>query len=512
MQEDTKGYFVNIYLTAVLMGYLILNQGGYFAGGIISTGILVSLMLCFTKLRCRMPDIGFFLFALWYLFCSVRTGFDIRYLAKGLLPFLCLMFRFTLPPNREKAAELCRMVITLGFAITVIAVFTCVSRSFHAGHLLRLTFPFQYANASGIFFGVLFILTRHGKDTKRSYLQYGFFLGLILTQSVGAIGITVLAELLLSRNWKQTLFLLAVLAVGAVLLKGRIYQSIGTFTERFLQMRDGFSCMLQNPVFGIGAGRWETHKELYQSGFYDAKEIHGSIAQIAAASGIPGILLFGIALFSAFRSIKLQRSIYPIGALMILAHSLLDFTLTFTALDFLVILLLACCEPAETKQIAVKPGISRSICALCTVVFLILGTGMYQIKKLDGIYLGKNYTNYIRYYDSHPLSRRSRKTVENYAKSLYAVKRKEDCLTVLENMNALTTDMIVLKKGCTNNWKEAMDCLETQPYNESLYKALYYNSNDETLRPKIEELFADSVDSMSFLGKLLYQFKGEEKV
>jgi len=101
---------------------------------------------------------------------------------------------------------------------------------------LRLKFPFQYANASGIFFGVMFILARYCEFSWAKKRQYIFFLGLILTQSVGSIGVTVIAEICLSKNLKRTLMILGVLIVGAVFLKGRVYQSIGTFEFKNMQM------------------------------------------------------------------------------------------------------------------------------------------------------------------------------------------------------------------------------------------------------------------------------------
>ncbi len=510
MQETNKSSFVSLFAIAVLMFYLIVNQGGYFAGGIISAGIIVSLMFFFTRPRLKTFDRVFLGFSAWYLFCSLRTGFDVRYIAKGLLPVLCLMFRFLIPDDREQAQELCRKVLKISFYITIAAILLCARKSINAGTLKRLTFPFQYANGCGIFFGVMFILARHSGYEWARKRQFIFLAGLAFTQSVGAIGITVLAEIFLSRNIKEALIIFAALIIGALLLRGRVYQSVGTFIERFLQMRDGFVCMLQNPVFGIGAGRWEVHKNLYQSGFYSAKEIHSSIFQIGADSGIIGIGLFIVSGAAAFRSIKANSRVYPVAMIMILGHSVLDFSLTFAALGFFLMLLLACCESSEQKSVGMKKPAVYSLAAVSAIVFIALGTGMYQIKKLDGIYLGKNYSSYINYYETNLLSQKSRKTTEDYAKTLYATGKKQKCLEVIENMDVLSSDMIILKKGCTNDWKEVVNYIEDQPYNSVLYKTVYYNSKDETLQTKTEEMVDDALASMSFFGKILFKFKGEK--
>lgn len=510
MQELKKSGSVSLYAIAAVLCYLIINQGGYFAGGIISAGIIVSLMLLRVKVRVTTVDFVFMAFSAWYLFCSVRTGFNVRYIAKGVLPMLCLMFRFILPKEPEKAEELCRKLLKIAFYITIFAIFLCLYKSINSMRLRRLTFPFQYANGSGIFFGVMFILARYAGFEWAKKRQYVFFAGLVLTQSVGAIGLTVLAEIFLSRNRKKTLLMIAVLLVGAVVLRGRVYQSIGTFIERFLQMYDGFVCMLHNPVFGIGAGRWELYKNLYQSGFYDAKEIHSSVFQIAADSGVVGIGLFVASIVCALRSVRFENKVYLAGVLMVLCHSFLDFTLTFTLFGFLVMVLLSCGKIKTTKTYELKIPVTRVIFAIMAVGFTVLGTGMYQIKKLDGIDISKNYPRYISYYESHILSQKSIGTTENYAKALYATGEREKCLTVLENIDVLSADMIVLKKGCTNDWREVVNQLEIQAYNPVLYKTVCYNSDDEALQKEAEEMLDEAIDSMSFLGKILFDFKGEK--
>lgn len=510
MQKLEKSSQAGYYGVAAVLCYLILNQGGYFAGGVISAGIIISVMLLWQKVRLEKVDFVFLAFSLWYLFCSVRTGFDVRYIAKGVLPLLCFMFRQLMPHSSENARELCLKVIKIAFYITIFAIFTCIYLSVKSMRLRRLVFPFQYANGSGIFFGVMFILARYAGFEWAKKRQYVFFAGLALTQSVGAIGLTVLAELLMSRDRRKTLVLLAVIVVGAVVLRGRIYQSIGTFIERFLQIQDGFICMADNPVFGIGAGRWELYKNLYQTGFYDAHEIHGSLGQIGAASGFVGLALFVLTLVTAFRYVRFENKAYLAGAVMLIFHSFLDFTLTFAALGFLLMFMFSCGERENGKSIEFKTFAKPAVLVLLAAGFCVLGVGMYQIKKLDGMDIGKNYPKYVSYYQSNPLSQKSVGTRENYAKALYATGKKEECLNVIESIDVLSSDMVVLKKGCVGEWKEVMKYIEQQPYNPVLYKTVCYNSNDEELQKQAEERLDEAIASMSFLGKLLYEFMGEK--
>lgn len=510
MQKSEMKNSVSIYAISAIMAYIILNQGGYFAGGIISTGLVVTLLLLGVKIRIKTTDILYLVFCVWYLFCSVRTGFDVRYIAKGLLPLLCMGFKLLLPEDRKKSEELVKNIIKIAFYITVIAIIVCIRISLKSMRLRRLTFPFSYANTSGIFFGVMFILSRYSGFEWARKRQYVFFLGLALTQSVGAIGLTVLAELFLSENRKKTIFLIAVLIIGAVLLRGRVYQSIGTFIERFLQMNDGFLCTVDNPVFGIGAGRWELAKNLYQTGFYDAREIHSGIVQIGVDSGFLGLGLFISVLVFAFYNIRFHNKAYLAGIIMIIVHSCLDFSLTFTAICFILVILFACGEVKETREFEFKTWSRLIALTIISLGFVVLSVGMYQIKKLDGIDYTKNFPRYVDYYEERVLSQKSVKTTENYAKALYATGEKEKCLEVLKNIDVLSSDMIILKKGCYGDWGEVIKDLKSQPYNSVLYKTVFYNSNDEALQKLSKEMLDEAINSMSYLGKILFNFKGEK--
>lgn len=510
MQKTNNTSMTGIYIVAVILGYITLNQGGYFAGGIISTGLIASLFLFGKKPELKMFDIFLLAFSIWYLFCSLIGGFDIRYAAKGLIPLLCLMFRMLIPRYTVDAKALCQKIIKVSFYIAVLAIVLCIYKSFKSERLLRLKFPFQYANASGIFFGVMFILARYCEFSWAKKRQYIFFLGLILTQSVGSIGVTVIAEICLSKNLKRTLMILGVLIVGAVFLKGRVYQSIGTFIERFLQMHDGIRCVADNPFFGIGAGRWELFKNIYQTGFYQAKEMHSSIVEIAVASGSVGILLFISSIVVLLKTFHFENKAYLTGILMFIGHSCLDFTLSFLAFGFIIMVLISCGEDKKQEVIIFnKPSAIACACVM-TSVFFVLSIGMYQMNRLDSLDLSKKYSQYTKYYENNPLSRLSVGTKEKYAKALYATGDKEGCENQLENIGVLSTDMIILKKGCSNEWRVAFDYLKTQPYNSVLYRTVFYNSNDKKLQNETKEMLDENIKSMSFLGKILFNFKGEK--
>ncbi len=501
---------ISLYTIGVLMAYIILNQGGYFAGAVISTGLIVTLLLFKVKIRIKTTDLLFFAFSLWYPFCSVRTGFDIRYMAKGLIPLLAFGFSFLLPKNQEDSEELLKKIIKIAFYITILSVIICIISSIKSVRLRRLTFPFRYANASGIFFGIMFILSRYLDFPWAKKRQYLFFLGLLLTQSVGAIGLTVLAEIFLSENKKRTIIMIILIIIGAVFLRGRVYQSIGTFIERFLQMYDGILCMIDKPVFGIGAGRWEYTKNIYQTGFYDAREIHSGPVQIGVDSGFLGVGLFIASIMFAFFNTKFKNKVYIDSILMIIFHSCLDFTLTFTAIWFLLAILFNTGERKECKELELKNVLKPALLTAFSIGFIVLSVGMYQIKKLDGIDRIGVYLRYRDYYEANPLSQKSRDTKDNYIKALYATGDIEKCRELLKNIDVLSADNILIKKGCYDDWEEVTKEIRVQPYNPALYKTVFYNSNDEALQEQTKTMLDEAIDSMSVLGKILFKFKGEE--
>lgn len=510
MQELKKGGVIGVYAVGAIFAYIILNQGGYFAGGIVSAGLIISLLILRTRVQMKVTELIFFAFSLWYFFCSVRMGFDIQHTAKGILPMVCVMFRLLLPEDEKTVQKLCEAVIKVAFYITVIAILICIYSSVAAIRLRRLTFPFQYANVSGIFFGVMFILSRYSGFEWARKRQYVFLMALALTQSVGAVGVTVITEIVMSRSLKRTLAILAIIVIGAVVLKSRVYQSMGTFIERFLQIHDGLVCMTDNYIFGIGAGRWGLAKALYQSGFYEAREIHGSIAQIGVDSGAVGLGLFIAALVFAFKCIRFSNKAYLAGIIMILAHSLLDFAFAFTAMGILMMLLFACGKDTSARVCEIKALPRMAVAGVAIIGLVIMAAGISQVKKLDGIAARQDYPECIKYYEAHPLTHQTVAAKEDYAKALYATGDKENCLTTIENIDVLSPDMIVLKRGCCGDWREVLKYLEVQRYNRVVYRTVFYKSNNEELQDKTKEMLDEAIDSMSFFGEILYNFKGEK--
>ena len=70
--------------------------------------------------------------------------------------------------------------------------------------------------------------------------------------------------------------------------------------------------------------------------------------------------------------------------------------------------------------------------------------------------------------------------------------------------------MILLEYKCTNSWEGVFEYAKQQPYNTIIYQRVYYNCDDEELKKETKKRFREARDAMSFLGKTLYQFIGDE--
>ena len=105
--------------------------------------------------------------------------------------------------NRKKLADI---LLEISVWIAIVAVVHCLVISFCASSLLRLRFPFDYPNASGIYFAVCYFSAEKSGSKFIRKTKYLFLLSLLLTQSVGSIGIFALAliyELIINKEYNK---------------------------------------------------------------------------------------------------------------------------------------------------------------------------------------------------------------------------------------------------------------------------------------------------------------------
>lgn len=490
-------------MTAILVLITVCNQGGYFPGAVAAAGIFEILLCILCGKNINKISYPALVFCVWYFFCAVRTGLTVEYALRGLIPLTCFLFYLSVP--RGEAKKIIGIVIRVSVLIAVCSIIHCAFISFKAMQLKRGLFPFQYSNASGIYFAVMFLLSKGNEGAYLKRARWIFAAALLLTQSVGALLLAVAGELLLDFNIKKVLIISAGAAILCILFRARLYESVGTFTERLLQIYDGTKCIIQNPVCGIGAGQWENAKFAYQSGFYRANTIHSSLVQIGVNSGIPGLCMFLLILLMSVRSLWRGEKKYFVCAGILLLHSCIDFTLSFPGLDMLLILLLVQRDDSDVKPVSF--GYKAALLLPAAVIFVVLSAGMYKAAKTDEWLKRGEFSRLTASYEEDYLFSHSHKGLVGYGSALYAQGNYEKLSALTDGIEYPPSELSVLRIRCCENSEVMLEYLQRQPYNTALYEEIK-KSGDERTQLKADEIFEASLNNMSYPGKLLYEKKG----
>ncbi|MBL4936327.1 O-antigen ligase family protein [Clostridium sp. YIM B02515] len=280
---------------------------------------------------------------------------------------------------------------------------------------LRLDGLFNYANASALYFGIcalIFFSEQHlfKESAKRYFANIGVVFviaALFLTQSKGGILVYAAAVLFIAFTKKKDrqafvnnlllynflglvisiifyyrqyiIFILVLpiiiyLAVKQIKLKIKanviLYGILGiaiigtaivlsrtnlnSFKERLVFYEDGLR-LLKNNLLGIGAGRLSYEQYTYQTAAYDIKYIHNGFLQIAIDYGIIFFVLYMALiiyiLYKKFNKKQLSQLNFVIP-MMILLHSLADFSMSFIIINMILWFYLA--EDLERDGYQVK--------------------------------------------------------------------------------------------------------------------------------------------------------------
>jgi hypothetical protein len=259
-------------------------------------------------------------------------------LAAALLAFAAL--------HNMRRLNIAAVVVLSGAlaAAVGLAAFFGVIRLPEASFEGRFQGTFHYANAAGIFFAVCAFMARTGLRSRQKHVAFLFEAMLLLTQSVGAIATYVLAWLLslFAGGRRKAFFALlgASACGGAALLYVRgAGQIAASYLDRMIQISDGAGVMLRAPL-GIGPGLWGLRVLELQSAFYSSAKMHSYIIEMGVDAGLLAVAAF-VALVAVWAGRIRESGLLPrhIAAMMLLFHGLVDITLGFLTLAFLLILL-----------------------------------------------------------------------------------------------------------------------------------------------------------------------------
>lgn len=492
-----------LYITAGIFFLSVCIQGGYFPACIVFIGLAECILYAAVKPRIKLGILcPMLIFSLWYVFCTVKAGIVLEYASKALLPTVAAMFyTIVISIDKRLKEKLLICVIKFSIGLAVASIIFCTASSISSGALERALFPFQYSNACGIYFAVLIILSKECNDKLIIRGKIVFYITLILAQSVGAIILAVAAELIYSRNKKKLIIIIAGITIFALCLYPRIYQSAGTFIERLLQIRDGLSCIAKNPVFGIGGGRWQELKNIYQSGFYEAVLIHSSIIQIGVDAGVAGILLFFWMICALIRkSLPLSKK-HCICMGIFLVHSCMDISMSFLGLNLLMILILT----QTTGDGKDRIYIGRVYVAVALIALAAFGSseyGLLQTKAIDKYFNNREYSKVIQKYEADSLLQSSVNARLSYLKALYNTHQYEKAAETIDRFDYKTTDMLILRAWCSSG-SYLTEVLSKQKYNRQIYREIE-EGDDTDLKYQANTILDEAINSMSDLGKILY--------
>ena len=146
--------------------------------------------------------------------------------------------------------------------------------------------------------------------------------------------------------------LLVALALGAViaivLLPQRMAEALASITERGYHIRDGLRLWSTTPVFGVGPNNWQYLYQYIQTAPYHTTVVHSSLVQFLLDAGLLGFVCFVVAMAFgvrwAWRTARAKRwrgwvAASLVAALFLLVYATIEFDLQFSALLFMLSLL-----------------------------------------------------------------------------------------------------------------------------------------------------------------------------
>ncbi|MEX2028269.1 MAG: O-antigen ligase family protein [Candidatus Curtissbacteria bacterium] len=168
------------------------------------------------------------------------------------------------------------------------------------------TFPHPNVAAAFLVFGMTVFL-----GSKRETIKFVFpsalaLVGLFVTFSKSALAaFAVTLGIIFAKRKEFLLFIVAFLAIGALLLKNTSDASLPTISERLVLIQKSLDISLESPIFGIGSNNFIL--ELSKSNLFSVnlirllQPVHNIFFLILAENGVLGLLLFFAILFTVLK-------------------------------------------------------------------------------------------------------------------------------------------------------------------------------------------------------------------
>lgn len=567
--ENNTAYGMELLLTLTTLGAALV-QGGYFPTMFLFAAFATACGLLFTRRPAALGQTWWaWALAGWYLCAALRWGYRADSLAQAFLPACCALF-FTACRSLSEAdrARYFNHILLGGGALAGLSLlaFSGVLPLNGAVTAHRLQGTFQYANAAGSWFAAMALLAQDCLDARCRKLTMVNITALFLTRSTGALGLYAVMQILraflrrkegvwadcvllhaaalafaaflflipgwpalpalvllglLSRHWARlsalgkrfhlqwACLILGIAATAGILASRRFAVSLGTFVERIVQMKDGLGVILHHPAFGLGAGSWALLAPYYQSAQYSASVIHSSPVLIGVDAGLPAVVLAAGLVISSWR--RGRRSLSQnLAAVLLILHSIFDFTMRFYPLAVLLLALLSTGTEASELQAPRQKGIPlrRAVAAVCALLGLWLLAGELETKQLNARVNTGDWAGAAAYYeDRRWLFGDSRKARAAHLYALYGAENWQGILNSTQGAQDLSLDELNLRA-------QAMEALGDQEgactflleqLEQRLYQVELFQRTAELFR--LWEVDGDTVDTYN---RLVEQANGSQ--
>jgi len=308
-------------------------------------------------------------------------------------------------------------IINIGMAITSAALLLTQSRGGLIIYVLALLYMIIMRKQNRQVMVLNIILYEVFGSVFALLIYYRQYVGLVLLLPT----LLFLKNGLKIRNKKIVWSLYSGIFIGFIimifeLLKKSIKSGAGlaTLKERFVFYEDGFKLLTHN-LLGIGAGRFSSEQFSYQTAVYDIKYVHNGFLQIAIDYGVIFFLFYVILIL--FKLIKNGdkesfSSSYFIVIVMVLLHSMIDFSMSFIYIN---ILLWFCIGAMDKESYGDYKGkaiygsfVGVFVAVSLMAVILVPGEFLYDFASYNMVNTTSNY-NILKVWYDFPL-----KTVRYY--------------------------------------------------------------------------------------------------
>lgn len=310
--------------------------------------------------------------ALFYLLTCLY-GIDRGMSLIGFLKFMSipLFLIYLIQMSEEERRTLRALIPLLGCFMTFLGILGRFIPSFYQFFYVadRLGGFFQYPNVFALFCLVGLLLLLENEQIEQKKLGGIFtealilFAGILLSGSRTVFFLSVLSAFLVFGHFpklREKMFLLFVfsgLMIAAIVGISGNLQNAGRFLTtslnsstligRIIYWWDGLGELIKHP-FGLGYLGYYYREPVIQRAVYSVRFIHNDFLQLALDVGIIPAVGFAVVFIEQLWKKELSF-VRKIALLVMLLHFFMDFDLEFTAIWYLLLLIVA--EPRQTEKI-----------------------------------------------------------------------------------------------------------------------------------------------------------------